>query len=176
MVDEPEKLPLTTVCSVRVFSFLLNRGPLPAVHIEQLSDIRISVTGMWFVCPVSGPTSGRQDGATEREVLVFAPIEGFGFLLLAADLCDAAGPTNGRRPLVPIIAAGSGIWSIAPAWPSACAEPLRCRCVVGTAAPADPLGCRASNTASSSLAKSTSHKGCGSRLPGSGAGACPAGR
>jgi hypothetical protein len=41
MVNEPEKLPLTTVCSVRVFSFLLDAGSLPAVSFGQLSDIRV---------------------------------------------------------------------------------------------------------------------------------------
>jgi len=50
MVSEPEMRLFTTVCSIRVFSFQLNAGSLPAVPSELLSDIRSSSLECGFVC------------------------------------------------------------------------------------------------------------------------------
>jgi len=76
MVNEPEKLPGMAVSSVRVFSFLLNAGFLPLVRRADPREagLRHECERFWFFL--------------SEKVLV---------LLLAAALCAAAGPTNGRR-------------------------------------------------------------------------------
>src|ERR1035438_7968171 len=81
-------------------------------------------------------------------------------------------PTKGRRRVVRLIAACSGIWPTIPVWPSACAVPLRYRCVLWTAAPADPRLSRASSIPSTSSATPIFRRECGSRSPGSGVCAC----
>ena len=50
MVNESEKLPLTTVCSVRVFSFLLDAGSLPACHLDSYRTYGSPSLDCGFVC------------------------------------------------------------------------------------------------------------------------------
>src|ERR1022692_687215 len=116
MVNEPEMLLLTTC--------VLCSGILLSVCVFEIA--------LGFCRPThgfSGPTNGR------RATLPNTNPSWDGFfpahpLMLGADQREAV---VGR-----IIAACSGIWPTAPVWPSACAVPLRCRCVLWTAVPADP--------------------------------------
>ena len=162
MVNEPEKRPLTTVCFDEYSPFCWVPDLCRRCHIEQLSDMRVSFPGMRIRMPPFRADQRKAGLRRGAEMVLF--FLSWKVLVLAPDLCGAPSPTNGRRTTLPnanpswdgfsparprmlgaqweamvqIIAACSGIGPIAPAWPSACAGQLRCRCVLGTAAPADP--------------------------------------
>ena len=103
MVNEPENGCPRRCARYEYSPFLLDAGPLPAVSRRHLSDIRVSFPGMPIRMP-SLRTDQREAGPRHgaEMVFVFPFMEGFGFgfgLVLAADLCAAASPTNGRRTL-----------------------------------------------------------------------------
>ena len=72
MVNEPEKLPLTTVDLCEYSPFCWMPDLCRRVSFRQLSDMRVPFPGNVDSCAtVSGPTNGRRDCAAELSWFCF---------------------------------------------------------------------------------------------------------